>query len=156
LVISAACCGGCSVPTGAADRLPTAPVSGVVTYKGKPLEGATVTFIPSTNPVPAYGLTDAEGKFQLTTYEQDDGAIIGEHFVTIDKTTGSTPPATPPSTGNNDPEDFDNYVPPSLGVTPPPVVTYLVPERYSRPEASGLTAKVAAEGPNSFTFNLTD
>jgi hypothetical protein len=147
---------GCSGATGDADRQPTAEASGVVTHLGKPLEGATVTFIPVTNPVPAFGLTDAEGKFHLTTYEQGDGAVLGEHVVTITKTTGSTPPAGPPSTGNNDPEDFENYVPPSLGVTPEPVVKHLVPERYSSAETSGLTAKVGSEGANEFTFDLVN
>lgn len=154
--VACALAAGCSGPTGAADRQPTAPASGVVTHRGEPVEGATVTFIPATNPVPAYGITDAEGRFQLTTYEQDDGAIIGEHYVTVNKTTGATPPSGPASTGNNDPEDFDNYVPPSLGVTPPPVVKHLVPERYSQPETSGLTAKVTSDGPNSFTFDLVN
>ncbi|MBI3466627.1 MAG: carboxypeptidase regulatory-like domain-containing protein [Planctomycetes bacterium] len=139
---------------GAADRQPTAPVSGVVTHLGKPVEGATVTFIPATNPVPAYGLTDEEGRFALSTYEEHDGAIIGQHTVTITKTTGTTPSSTPPSTGNDDPEDFENYVPPSLGVTPPPVVKHLIPERYSEPETSGLTATVTSDGANTFTFEL--
>ena len=143
------CCAGMAVfalaagyggPEGAADRQPTAPATGIVTHIGKPVEGATITFVPAINPVPAYGITDAEGKFELTTYEQDDGAIVGEHFVTINKTTGATPPSGPPSTGNEDPEDFENYNPPSLGVTPPPVVQHLLPERYSRPDTSGLTA----------------
>jgi hypothetical protein len=147
---------GCSGPAGDADRQPTAPASGVVTFLGKPVEGATVTFIPKANPVPAYGTTDEEGKFHLTTYEQGDGAVIGEHFVTINKTTGATPSSEPPSTGNNDPEDYDNYVPPALGATPPPIVKHLIPERYSEAETSGLTAKVAENEANSFTFSLSN
>jgi hypothetical protein len=145
---------GCYRPTGAADRRPTAPTSGVVKHLGKPVEGATVTFIPASNPVPAYGITDEEGRFQLSTYEEHDGAIIGEHAVTISKTTGTTPSSEPPSTGNNDPEDFENYVPPSLGVTPPPVVKHLLPEKYSEAETSGLTATVTSDGENAFTFEL--
>jgi hypothetical protein len=147
---------GCSGSTDDTGRRPTAPASGVVTYLGKPIEGATITFISKANPVPAYGTTDEEGKFQLTTYEQGDGAVIGEHFVTINKTTGFTPPAGPPSTGNDDPEDYDNYVPPAMGATPPPVVKHLIPEHYSEAETSGLSASVSAKEANSFTFNLAN
>ncbi|MCH8830716.1 MAG: carboxypeptidase regulatory-like domain-containing protein, partial [Planctomycetes bacterium] len=49
------------------DRPDTIPVSGTVMYKGKPVEGATVTFRNPEASRPASGVTDSKGKFQLTT-----------------------------------------------------------------------------------------
>jgi hypothetical protein len=68
-------------------RRPTTPVKGKVTYQGKPLAGAIVTFHPlSKDPgfVRADALTNAEGTFQLSTYKANDGAIPGEFAVTVE------------------------------------------------------------------------
>jgi len=74
-------------------------VSGVVTYDGKPLGGATITILPdggggrdettSTSPRPASGKSDAGGKFNLTTTFPDgsniDGAVEGAYIICIIK-----------------------------------------------------------------------
>ena len=62
------------------------PTSGKVTLDGKPVEGAVVMFISTSKPLSARGLTDANGEYQLTTYEERDGAMAGEHKVTVRKT----------------------------------------------------------------------
>ena len=71
-------CGGESLPK-------RVPVSGSVTYKGKAVEGATVGFLCEGAPRMASGITDKDGKFTLTTYEPNDGAIPGKHTVTVTK-----------------------------------------------------------------------
>ena len=83
LLAAAACiaCGGCS----GSDRPACAPVRGEVTYLGKPVVGATVAFLCHGAPRPAMGTTDATGTYQLTTFEPDDGAVIGTHVVTVKK-----------------------------------------------------------------------
>lgn len=74
--------------------LKTEFVSGVVTYKGAPLAGASVQFIPANSDAAsgnlgeaAAGNTDAEGKFMLTSMngDVDKGAIAGEYKVLISK-----------------------------------------------------------------------
>jgi len=66
-----------------------APVRGTVTIDGHPLSQAKVMFAPSevgTNPnpgKPAFGLLQPDGSFVLTTYKENDGAVIGEHWVTV-------------------------------------------------------------------------
>ncbi len=48
----------------------TVEVKGTVTYKGQPVEGAQVMFSPieaEEGALPAYGTTDAQGKFTLQT-----------------------------------------------------------------------------------------
>lgn len=66
-------------------RPPTAPVEGVVTLGGQPLEGAAVTFTPVEGGRPATGATDAQGRFRLSTFDPGDGAVLGEHVATVYK-----------------------------------------------------------------------
>jgi 5-hydroxyisourate hydrolase-like protein (transthyretin family) len=72
-------------------KVPTHPVGGTVTADGKPADGVTVTFYrlnPDTEkyyPV-ADGLTDAAGRFKLTTYVKSDGCPAGEYAVTVVRT----------------------------------------------------------------------
>jgi len=63
----------------------TAKVEGVVTLDGTPVQGAMVTFIPDNGERQASGLTDADGVFQLTTFNTGDGALPGTHKVTVQK-----------------------------------------------------------------------
>lgn len=117
--------GGC----GQSDRPQLAPVTGAVLLDGQPMEGAAVMFIPVAGGRPAQGLTDAQGKFRLTTFEENDGAIVGEHKVSVTKmkVTGATETAEGLS-GTVDAANIQE--------------TWIVPQRYSLPETSNLTAKV--------------
>jgi hypothetical protein len=72
-------CDGCL----GSDRPATAPVRGQVTYRGKPVVGATLAFLCEGAPRHALGTTDAAGNYQLTTFEPNDGAVIGTHVVTV-------------------------------------------------------------------------
>jgi hypothetical protein len=65
-----------------------APVHGAVTVDGKPLTKGKVMFAPvakdGANPgKPAFGWLGPDGRFELTTYHDGDGAIVGDHWVTI-------------------------------------------------------------------------
>ena len=71
-------CGGPKMPD-------VVPVTGTVTMGGKPVEGATVTFMAKGAPRVSSGTTDAQGKFSLSTYEPNDGAIPGENSITVTK-----------------------------------------------------------------------
>jgi hypothetical protein len=59
-----------------------APVSGLVTVDGKPIEAAQVLFM-SPGHRPAAGESDAQGRYVLSTYATGDGAAIGTHKVTV-------------------------------------------------------------------------
>jgi len=74
---------GCSSST----RPPTYPVSGTVTMKGQPLEGATVVFVPAegASHQAATGITDAAGRFKLSTFLADDGAQEGDYRIKVSK-----------------------------------------------------------------------
>ena len=72
---------GCS----SSSRPPTYPVTGTVTWQGKPLAGAAITFVPTGEGEAASAITDAEGKYALTTWEAGDGARPGEYRVKVSK-----------------------------------------------------------------------
>jgi hypothetical protein len=102
-----------------------APVRGTVTMQGKPMSGVGVTFFPMGKGPIATGNTNAEGQFVLMTSEPGDGASVGSHRVSL----GSAEEGRRPSMA--------------------------IPEKYDRPDSSGLTAEVKAGEENNFTFDLT-
>ena len=66
-----------------------APVQGRVTIDGQPMSAGQVMFAPlakggSVNAgKPAFGKIQSDGSYILSTYRDDDGAVVGEHTVTI-------------------------------------------------------------------------
>ena len=80
---------GCSSNT--PDTPETVPVSGTVSYQGKPLPGASVIFLDSSAASPQTGtlntITDDSGQFELKSYfgarTVKKGAVPGTYKVTI-------------------------------------------------------------------------
>ncbi len=62
-------------------------VSGKVTLNGVPMADAIVNFTPSGPGRPSTAVTDAEGKYSLIYLQGVDGAIVGEHAVTVELVT---------------------------------------------------------------------
>lgn len=128
---------------------PTHKVTGTVTLRGKPLGGATIVFHPREGTAAAQraasGLTDAGGRFTLTTVKPGDGAVAGPFLVTVHKTSGEIPGAV-----TMPPDEFGAF---PLGADPSSG-TSLIPETYATPGSSGLTADVQPGRRNDFTFTL--
>ena len=82
VVIIGMCVAGCGK-----SGPPTAPVSGVVTYRGEPVKYARVVFFPQNVPAGRTGFaqTDEQGKFSkvITAGSNREGAVVGTHFVTV-------------------------------------------------------------------------
>lgn len=57
-------------------------VQGTVTLDGTPVEGALVTFIPQDGR-PSYGVSDADGHYELIYIREIRGAALGLHQVQI-------------------------------------------------------------------------
>lgn len=69
----------------------TVPVTGILTCQGKPLAGVQVMFSPraengrEARSAGRSGMarTDENGRFTLSTYGLNDGAVVGKHTVSI-------------------------------------------------------------------------
>ena len=63
------------------------PASGSVRLAGRPAEGVRLLFTPTgvTSGTGAFGVTDAEGKFELVHRTQEKGIVPGEYVVTFSK-----------------------------------------------------------------------
>lgn len=135
LVLAVGCSGG-KPDAWKKARPATYPAKGLVTFKGSPVEGATVVFLPDSKPQSATAVTGADGRFVLRTFDPKDGAIAGKHLVTIYKTTEER---------SSDPESMV-----------PPKITQHLPAKYADAKKSGLSAEVQEKGPNEFTFELVE
>jgi hypothetical protein len=125
-------CAGCN-----SGRKATAKVSGVVTVDGKPMNFGRVQFSPvaaedALNAGKAgYGYIHADGTFTLTTYKENDGAVVGQHRVTIRSRSRRLP---------------EGQAPPPRDETIPPFETLrLVGQKY----------EVVAGQENEFQIELT-
>jgi len=132
---------GCGPDDGLGKRI---PVSGTVTYKGKPVAKGSVSFVPEDPNIgrPATGPIE-EGSYRMTTLTTDDGVIPGKYLVTI----GAT--------------DVElGQAPPGGGMVDQAVVAKayrkakrLIPAKYNDAAKSGL--KVEVPGGN-YDFDLKD
>jgi hypothetical protein len=69
------------------------PVAGQVLIDGKPLAHGEIQFI-SKSGRPSIGKLDKDGRFRLSCYEENDGALLGSHKVTITAAEGLGPTQT--------------------------------------------------------------
>lgn len=150
-ILSLAGCGGGG---GDGNRVPVFKVTGKVTMGGGPVADAVVTFAPREKQPVAIGRTDTEGNYLLTTYSAGDGAAAGEFGVMVMK-------EAPAASGSSGPPAHGaGFAPPAHASQksgkqqPTTKSTSLLPEKYSHSDKSGLTAKVTADGPNEFNFEL--
>ena len=88
-------CGGGDVELGG--------VQGTVRLDGKPLPDATVKFVPEGGGRTAYGMTDAEGRYQLQYSAGSSGGLVGPtriEVTTLDPDNPKLRPETVPSIYN--------------------------------------------------------
>ncbi|MDA1251617.1 MAG: carboxypeptidase-like regulatory domain-containing protein [Planctomycetota bacterium] len=144
---------GCS--GGTEDRQPTHYVTGVVKMAGGPITGATVMFTPTTGQRVATGVTDDNGKYELTTYETGDGAMPGVYKVLVIRTTkaketiGGELDHKAFGSGKDDPTDSAHDAQNAASKE----LTSSLPEKYATAESTDLTTTVEANSEN--VINLT-
>src|SRR5262245_58782575 len=137
-LVAAVLNGGCG-PT--RETIPDlVPVSGTVTYQGRPLADAIVTYFPAdgeeeptelNNIYRPTGKTNAQGEFALA-WGKNPGAPPGKYVVCI-SATRLVPDTTDPNGKINE---------------------NLIPPQYNGVKTSGLKAEVKEEGDNVFPFDL--
>lgn len=129
------------------------PVSGTIMMNGAVLSEATVVFSPNGTEPTATGQTDLQGNFQLTTYEFGDGAAAGDYSVIVTKTLAG--PASGSSDGGEDAGHEQEADDSAEHSSKPTAENNLVPAKYSSSDSTPLTAKVTADGDNTFNFEIT-
>lgn len=110
-------------------------VSGTVRLDGKPVAEAGVVFHPVEGGAPASGVTDAQGRYQLSAGSRP-GALAGEYRVTVSKQRTS-------GIGENE-------LPLPGGIK----IQLLVPQKYGNPQTSPLRATVG-RGSANHDFDLS-
>jgi hypothetical protein len=73
---------------GRTEKPPMGRVRGIVTYDGKPLNKGRITFTPVSGDGVSGGTSamspiESDGSYDLTTFDTGDGAIVGQHIVTV-------------------------------------------------------------------------
>lgn len=177
---------GCALLAGLAtsgckpgSTLKTVPVTGTVKLDGAPLANATVGFIGSGEASkPASGVTDANGKYKLVTFELAstpvEGAVPGQYSVIVTKRESSQPAALS-QMAQSSPEEMQKRMqqmtPEEAQKMGGPMVTSRMPAGpqgkseigkgkseipviYSDPTNSGLHATVPDAGPQTIDFEL--
>jgi hypothetical protein len=138
MLLVAALASGC----GRGDKPLTAPVVGTVTLDGEPLKGAVVTFWPKAKQDnPSAGITDESGEYRLAGAHE--GAAPGSYKVTVQYYTKAD--GTPADT--SDGMDIQQLVMQGQA-------QQALPESYSDPAGTALTADVDAGATNVIDFEL--
>lgn len=117
------------------------PVSGTITLDGRPVKDAAVMFLLNPGGRVATGITDAAGRYSLSTHPTGNGAFEGEHTVTVSLYRDESSP------GTNTPEG-------AVSGSSLVKIVWLVPEKYSQPANSGLTASVN-RSQSTYDFSLS-
>jgi hypothetical protein len=126
------------------NHLGTVLVNGTVQVDGQAVEGIEVVFSPASGDgLPAYGQTDKDGRYSLTTAgtEIGAGAVPGEFVPVFTKVSAEHDP---------------RFIGKEDVIPPPPKITHLIPERYSSKTTTDIPAVVVAKGKsNVFNFELS-
>ncbi len=102
------------------------PISGVVSYNGRPLPTGTVMFVPEEGGPPAVSTIGADGSYRLE-------AVAGRHRVGVTA-------VPPPPPGANE----TNYRPQQP----------LIPDKFGRPDTSGVSVEVKPDEDNQIDIKL--
>jgi hypothetical protein len=145
------------------------PASGTVTFEDKPVEGATVLFIPQQG-APSMGVTDASGKYTISTRGQPGAAAAGYNVTVVKQSAEETsaPDAVAPQVAGGEPTDEEKkkfmqrsqeaqqQMVGEMMASSKTLPKDLLPYKYSIPEGSGLHATVTTDASkNVFDFPLT-
>ncbi|MBN2296797.1 MAG: hypothetical protein JXM70_30505 [Pirellulales bacterium] len=118
-----------------------------MTFRGAPVTVGQVIFWPETGRS-AQGKINPDGTYSLTTFDADDGAVLGKHTVTIEaiKVHESGPKPTSLE------EEIRMGREGKLG-SGQVAVQQLIPPKYANRQTSGLSKEVV-RGENTFNFDL--
>lgn len=137
---------GCS----GSDNVMVYPVKGIVMFEGKPMVGGgSISFVPTTsqNGKNAGGIINPDGTFQMTTYDDGDGAMAGTFRVMIMQTVVDEPTIQ----GDTDTPGNAAKIAPVKTVPP----EQQIPLIYADPANSPSTVTIEAKELNELKIELS-
>ena len=120
-------------------------IRGIVSYQGAPLTNVTqgiVRYSPKgagSGAREATGRIQPDGTFVMTTFQKDDGVVVGEYDITVSAYSGQ-------ELSRQQTESGVQSAGPKL----------MIPEKYLKPSTSGLSDTVASGHPGTKQIELTD
>lgn len=116
-------------------------VSGVITLDGAPLENASITLYPTAPGARSAGcVSDANGKFKIQTLTSNDGVANGDYQVSVTKMimenayTDEESKIFSEAGGKSHKQVFPGR--------PEPTPKNELPQKYAKPDTSGLTLTI--------------
>lgn len=137
LVVGAGC--------GPSGQVKVYPVQGKVMFEGKPLVGGgAISFVPLSEQAgkTAGGVIQPDGTYQLGTYKEADGSMVGEFRVTVFQETAQEQVATPDGAA------------PAAAAKPAVAQADRIPFVYMSDRETPLRATVEAKPLNELNFEL--
>jgi len=120
------------------DPAGTVPVRGQVTYRGQPVEGATVTFAdPDGKRTPGADITDAAGGYRLAVKPGNYTVLVSKFQAAPNTQAVSMEQAAGGNTSADQPKN-------------------VLPDKYNELDASPLTCEVKSGGEIAFEVELLD
>ena len=130
----------------------TCPVSGTVSYVGKPVEGATISFIGKGSERPATAISNADGKYDLYTLDTH-GALPGTYSVVVSKTEAPADSVNKDAGFDASGKDLSMEQSAANVGKPTPKAKQLLPAKYGSASTTTLSFEVKNAG-NVFDIKL--
>ena len=123
---------------------------------GEPVAEAKVMFHPvDGGPRTSYGTTNEKGEFKVSTFGMNDGALVGRHVLTVTKVDMESQPKFNPqelATKGYSGQGYADMMGPNAAKRPKP--KFIIPEKYSKKETSGIEVDVVKGETNNFPIQL--
>lgn len=159
LLTAAALC-TVGVFAGCGGRADLAPATGVVTFKGEPVEDAKVMLHPlDGGPRNSYGTTNSKGEFKLSTFGLNDGALVGRHAVTVSKVDASALPQFNKeelATKGYQGASYEAMMGPGMAEKNEKKLKNIIPAKYSSKENSGIEVDIVKGETNHFPIDIEE
>ncbi|GIX04409.1 MAG: hypothetical protein KatS3mg114_0278 [Planctomycetaceae bacterium] len=129
----------------------TVPAQGVVTLDGKPVDGASIVFVPADGgKYTANGLSRSDGSFALRAFPSKQGVVPGSYKIGVSKTVEQQMTLPQNFQAGEDAEHAQKIV-----ETNTTTWVNALPQKYASPETSGLMATIPPEGIKDLKLELT-
>lgn len=134
------------------EKLPeTVLAAGYLTLDGEAVEGATIVGSPVAggHKHACNALTDSSGYFELRAFPSKEGAVPGSYQVSVSKTVEVNRDLGAVDLGEDAAHATED--PTTAGLT----WVNVLPQRYTNPLESGLTAQIPEDGTSDLKIELT-